>query len=66
MKSFEIGEKKYYVSRERLDAEIAKCTVRCHNCHAIRTAAQAKGINSRTDWPSNGHVDPQLDLWGPG
>lgn len=29
-------------SQARLDAEIAKCVIRCANCHAIRTARQRR------------------------
>jgi len=29
-------------SRERRDAELAKCQILCHECHKIKTAAQRK------------------------
>ena len=36
VKTGTVGSMVHY-SRERLDAEIAKCVVRCANCHAIKT-----------------------------
>jgi hypothetical protein len=38
-------------SREDLDRELAKCAVRCANCHAIRTAGLAGwGREAASDW----------------
>lgn len=42
LKSFTISDKKHGVSRDALLAEIAKCDLRCKNCHAIRTHYQRK------------------------
>ena len=36
-KKFNIADKVYSYSRERLEAEIKKCELVCGNCHAIRT-----------------------------
>lgn len=35
-------------SKERIDAELAKCTVTCKNCHALRTYEERHWENSYT------------------
>lgn len=54
-KSFTISEKKHSVSQETLLAEIAKCDLRCKNCHAIRTHYQRKFgvISSHNHMPAD-------------
>lgn len=39
-KSFNIGLMRTHYSLEAVIAEIEKCDIRCHNCHAERTAKQ--------------------------
>lgn len=40
-KEFNIGQR-WDVSRTRVDAEIEKCEVVCHNCHALRTTKRLR------------------------
>lgn len=47
-KSFEIAKSLTY-SLARLMAEIAKCDVRCANCHAVRTVREGHGGRPRVD-----------------
>lgn len=49
-KEFGIGQR-WDVSMSRLEAEIAKCEVVCHNCHALRTAKRLKETGGPTFEP---------------
>jgi hypothetical protein len=44
-KEFTISNMKNVVSRERLEAEIAKCDVVCSNCHRTRTKERRLSAN---------------------
>jgi hypothetical protein len=71
-KSFEISDKFKY-SRAVMEAEIAKCDVLCHNCHAVvEWQIRQDGLDCKKNWPSNGQVkkaepevepEPQIDLF---
>jgi hypothetical protein len=51
-KEFTISNKKNVVSRERLEAEIAKCDVVCSNCHRTRTKERRLSALSETTMSS--------------
>lgn len=47
-KSFAISTNTYHIGIARLTAEIAKCDVRCPNCHRLRHHNAKVASDSRT------------------
>lgn len=45
---------------DKLVAEVAKCDVRCANCHAVRTVTERHNSFRRTGGPGSGRVGPEL------
>ena len=64
LKSFALSKayKIVGMTKDRIDAEIAKCELVCHNCHAFRTWIERQHDQNETCDNDKGEYLPLLEL----